>query len=278
MHTFEKFEAAMTKFKKDFFYNYLKEAPLPLAIERSFECEILSKQEFNPPVLDIGCGDGIFSYVLFDEKIDVGIEPNERELKRAKEYGIYKELIKCSGDSIPKESGSFNTIYSNSTLEHIPDLLPVLKEAHRLLSSQGKFYVTVPTDLFDHYTIIYQFLSFLRLNLIREHYKVFFNKFWKHYHYYSPEKWTILFKKAGFEVVDSQEYGSEGICILDDLLVPLCILNFFIKKVFNSWFLFKEIRVIYISLLFRVFSHLLKVEPDLENGGIIFFTLRKCES
>jgi len=62
------------KFKSDFLYNYLKQAPISLAIERSFECEILSKQKFQRPILDIGCGEGLFALILFDEKINVGID------------------------------------------------------------------------------------------------------------------------------------------------------------------------------------------------------------
>src|SRR5947207_12297154 len=124
------------KFKHNFFRNLLKEAPLPLAIERSLECQILFKEEFKHPVLDIGCGDGIFASILFDEKIDVGIDPNEMELERAKTYNIYVELIKCFGNAIPKPSRSFNTIFSNSVLEHIPDIESVLKEIHRLLSNE----------------------------------------------------------------------------------------------------------------------------------------------
>src|SRR3569832_727232 len=109
-------------FNDDFFKNLLMEATLPLAIERALECQILSKQEFKHPILDIGCGDGIFASRLFDEKIDVGIDPNERELEKAKTYNAYVELIKCYGNSIPKPSNYFNTIYSNSVMEHIQDI------------------------------------------------------------------------------------------------------------------------------------------------------------
>ena len=62
------------KFKNNFLYNYLKEAPVALSVERSLECEILSNQEFKYPILDLGCGEGVFANMLFDEKIDVGID------------------------------------------------------------------------------------------------------------------------------------------------------------------------------------------------------------
>src|SRR4051812_12209599 len=97
------------RFKNNFLANYLTRAPAPLALERAFECEILSKQKFTHPILDIGCGEGLLAYILFDEEVDVGIDPNAKELERAKAFGIYNELIQCFGDNVPKASNSFKT-------------------------------------------------------------------------------------------------------------------------------------------------------------------------
>ncbi|NQT27546.1 class I SAM-dependent methyltransferase [candidate division KSB1 bacterium] len=263
------------KFKENFLYNYLVEAPTSLAIERSLECEILSKQEFARPILDLGCGEGMFAYLLFDEKIDVGIDPNRRELARAKEYGMYHELLQCYGDNIPKEANSFNTILSNSVLEHIPNLKPVLREASRLLSDDGKFYLTVPTHLFDQYTIGYQFLSLFKLRGLAEKYRVFFNKFWSHYNYYTKDKWEELFKECGFKVVAYQEYDSRAICTLNDFLAPFAFLGFLIKKLFNRWVLFKKVRGVYIFPVYLLVKYLMKRCEKGKPGGIIFFTLSK---
>ena len=171
-------------------------------------------------ILDIGCGDGLFAFILFDEKIDRGIEPNERELQRAKEFDAYKELIKCNGKDIPKESGSFNTIFSNSVLEHILEVESVIDEAYRLLALRGRFYVTVPTDKFDKYSISYQVFSFFGLYSLAEKYRNIFNKFWKHFHFHKQEEWEKIFENSGFEVADFKEYDSKVICLIHNFLVP----------------------------------------------------------
>ena len=72
--------------------------PAPLAIERSHECDILPRQLFEHPILDVGCGDGLFSYCLFDEKLDTGIDPRTEELAHAQRYLGYEELIATTGD------------------------------------------------------------------------------------------------------------------------------------------------------------------------------------
>lgn len=264
------------KFGDNFFPRYLKQAPVPLAVERSLECEILSKQEFKHPVLDIGCGDGLFASILFNEKIDLGIDPKKLELDSAQKYGAYQELIQCSGDNIPKEDRSFNTILSNSALEHMLDLEPVLKEAHRLLSDDGNFYVTIPTDLFEQYTIVNVVLTKLRLVWQSKKFRIFYNRFWAQYHHYPAHEWIGLFEKNGFKIVKAIEYDNKKLCLLNDFLVPFSFLSWSTKKIFHKWVLFPSINAL---ITYPINSLIGRKEIEqaigIDHGGLIFFQLRK---
>lgn len=263
------------KFKHSFLYNYLQEAPIPLAFERAFECEILSKQNFSRPILDIGCGDGIFAKILFDEKIDTGLDPLAHELESAKKYDLYNELIEAFANKIPVQNETFKTIFSNSVLEHIPDLEPVLKEINRVLSKDGNFLITIPTNYFDNYSMIYQTFSFLGLNKFAQSYQVFFNNFWKHYHYYKREDWIKLFEKNGFKVKNIIEYGTKSDCLFNDFMLPNTFPNFLVKKILNRFFLIKSLRKIYSPIIYLFLRKKVKLYPNLNTGGLIFFELIK---
>lgn len=265
------------KFKDNIFINYLQEAPLPLAMERWVECEIYKTKTFEHPILDIGCGEGMYAYILFDEKIDTGIDPNSKELKRASEYGAYNELINCFGDTIPKPDKSFKTIFSNSVMEHIPQIDNVLKEAHRLLADEGKMYVTIPTDMFDKYSIIYQIFSGVGLNGLAEKYRLFFNNFWAHYHFYDKSGWQEVFERNGFKVFEAREYASKTLCLTNDLLAPFSMVSFIVKKMSNKWFLFPTIRKFVAKMLNVVFLPFVKKYQYFDGrGGLIFFELKKA--
>ncbi|HAM34803.1 MAG TPA: class I SAM-dependent methyltransferase [Elusimicrobia bacterium] len=265
-----------TAFKPDFLQRYISEAPLPLAIERYQECQIYERHELRHPILDIGCGEGLFAFVLGNELIDVGIDPNPRELVRARAYGAYRELICCPGDAIPRASASFNTILSNSVLEHIPDLEPVLREAHRLLAPGGRFFATVPTHLFDHFSVLYQLLTALRLKRAAESYRGFFNRFWRHYHAYTPEIWAQLFARCGFRVVSTQQYCPKAIGLLEDALAPLSLPSLLVKKACNRWFLFPGLRrSLTAPLLAAILRPFLEIRDQENAGGIIFICLEK---
>lgn len=263
------------KFKSNFFRRYLSVGPAALAIERTFECEILSKQEFLRPILDLGCGDGIFASVLFDETVDVGVDPNCVELERAKKNKSYTKLINCYGDNIPLTTGSIKTIFSNSVLEHIENIDAVLCELHRLLAEDGKLYITVPTEKFDQYSLGYQLCSLLGLTSAAQKYKAFYNKFWSHYHYYPVEEWMKLFRRNGFEVVLFKEYASKKVCMLNDALVPVAVDNYFVRKFFKRWFLFPALRKITSIVYFRVINLFIREFESSSPGGLVFFSLVK---
>ena len=265
------------KFKTNFFERYLLVAPLPLAIERAWECEIQSQYNFHRPVLDVGCGEGIFAWGLMAENIDVGIEPNGRELHRAREVDLYDELIKCCGDNIPKPDQSFQTIFSNSVMEHIPDIEPVLEEVHRLLKDDGIVYLTLPTDKFDHYSWGYQILSSFGLRSLASKYLNSFNRFWAHYHFYNKSDWESIFERCGFKISDHFEYGSKTQCLFNNFASPLCFFSFVVKKVTNRWFLFPKLRSVIVCLVYLpLFNSFARLEKQLDgHGGLVFFALEK---
>ncbi len=261
------------KFNQDFLGRYMSEAPLALAFERVLECRILSGMPFERPILDIGCGEGLFAKMLFAEKIDTGIDPNPREIERARELDIYNELIICKGDTIPKPDGYYRTIFSNSVVEHIPDLEPVLREAFRLLAPGGRLYLTVPSDKFDHYTVINQTLTAIGLGDLAARFRAFYNRFWQHYHYHSPAGWEAIARRVRFKLIASHTYGPKGVCLLNDALVPFSALELATKRLFNRWTLFPGVRRVVLYPVYLLARSLLRGAERTNGGGLVFLAL-----
>lgn len=252
-------------------------APFPLAFERSVEGGIFAGLRFERPILDLGCGEGLFAKLVFAEPLETGIDPNPRELAKARSYGNHVQLIQCSGNAVPMNDASFRTIFSNSVLEHIPDIEPVLAEVHRLLARGGRFYITVPSDNFAHFTLGYQILSFLGLDQLADRYQSWFNSFWRHYHFYSIEQWKNLARRSGFEIIKAYKYNSKSLCLLNDCLVPLSIFGFIMKKLFNRWTLAPSFRKIAFYPVYLLIRPLITQSRHDEKGGLIFMMLSKAE-
>lgn len=263
------------KMNHDFLKAYVAVAPLALAFERTLECQLYMDRPMDRPILDIGCGEGLFAKVLFAEAVDTGVDPNPRELERAKDLGGYKELIQCEGAAIPKSDGAYQTIFSNSVLEHIRDLEPVLREAYRLLAPGGRFYFTVPSEKFDQYSILVQVFSSLGFEGLTRRYRRFYNHFWRHYHYYPVAGWRDLAEKTGFDVIDAFAYASKRICLMNDLLAACAFPRLVLKRITNRWVLFPRLRSFLMLPVYLGGRLLLKGGGKDSAGGLVFVALTK---
>jgi SAM-dependent methyltransferase len=255
--------------------DYWAQAPFSLAFERSWEGRLFAHRSLARPILDVGCGEGLFASLIFPEPIDTGIDPNGRELERARDLGKYREVLQCTGDRIPKPDGFYQTIFSNSVLEHIPDLHPVIVELNRVLAPGGALYVTVPTDRFDHYSVVHQVLATLGMKERARRYRSFFNRFWHHYHYYQPDGWRRIFEAHGLELQECQTYGPKSLCLLNDFMVPFSLPNLLLKKGLNRWTLFPTLRRLLLTPLAMMANHFGQKATKADKGGLVFLKFKK---
>ena len=130
--------------KKDFLYLQLRDLPYFRAFLRAVESTYYQDLPLPAPVYDVGCGDGHFASLTFDQKIDVGLDPWHGPIHEAKKFGAYKALVEADGAKSPFPSGYFASGFSNSVLEHIPHIDAVLAETARVLKTDAPFYFCVP--------------------------------------------------------------------------------------------------------------------------------------
>jgi SAM-dependent methyltransferase len=100
---------------------------------------------------DLGCGDGKLTDILLSltgPRTLVGLDPDPLETAAAKKWPFYEAVLTAPGDAVPEPDGAFDFVISNSVLEHIPNLEPVIAEVGRLLRPGGRFYFTVPQPAF----------------------------------------------------------------------------------------------------------------------------------
>ncbi len=98
-------------------------------------------------VLDLGCGSGRFYPLLEKRKADYyGIDFSEKMIEIAREKYPRARFWLGTGFQLAFESGFFDKVYIIAVLHHIPSeemRLRFLKEAVRVLKSQGKLILTV---------------------------------------------------------------------------------------------------------------------------------------
>jgi len=103
--------------------------------------------EFNPTLVDVGCGaGGTLSRLPFPAKA-VGLEYDAEEVMEAKRRGVQR-LVRGSAGELPLSSGSCDAILMLDVLEHLADDRGALSEVYRVLAPQGFLLTTVPAHKF----------------------------------------------------------------------------------------------------------------------------------
>jgi ubiquinone/menaquinone biosynthesis C-methylase UbiE len=119
-----------------------------IPIVKAVEGEVFARLALAPPVLDVACGDGIFSWATYGRTLDVGIDIDLPSLREAKRLGAYRSLAAADARALPFPAGMFRSVASVCAVEHMDDLPAVLGEMSRVLRTGGHLYMTVPSDQF----------------------------------------------------------------------------------------------------------------------------------
>ena len=114
------------------------------------ELAIIEKEK-SDKVLDIGCGDGIFS--IEPAKIGysvVGVDLNVKSVNYAKYFSKRSEVkidfLVDDASHLPFANESFDIILCSEVLEHIKDDEGAIREIERVLKQNGLLILTVPSD------------------------------------------------------------------------------------------------------------------------------------
>lgn len=250
----------------------MRDATLPRVIVRAAECLLLSEVPFERPILDVGSGDGSFAAALFEDPVDVGIDPWREQMLFSQRYNIYSSLAQSVGNHLPFRDEAFGTVFSNSTLEHIADPESVLREMHRVLRPGGLCVITVPSHRFSEYLLGASFLRVIGLRRGAEAYARFMNRVSRHVHVEPPATWLRWLEAAGFTVESWRYYFSRRDTMLLDLSHYLSAWSLLTKAAFGRWVLWPgKTRFIPFGRLLAPFSR----PGEARDGAYLLFVCRK---
>jgi SAM-dependent methyltransferase len=250
----------------DFLWPHLLEVPYFRALLRAVEARFYQDLPIVPPVLDLGSGDGSFAAQAFARPLDVGLDPWRQPLRESRARGAHRLLVLAQGARLPFANAAFNTIISNSVLEHIPDLEPVLTECYRVLRTGGHLLFSAPSDHFTDWLI--------GRKLFGERYARFFNRISRHYHCEGAQAWQARLTRAGLVLERAWYYFSPRALRALELGHYLGLPNLLYKWLAGRWVPFPSRH----NPLLRALEAWLRPiynEPLPATGAYIFCVARK---
>jgi SAM-dependent methyltransferase len=169
-------------------------------------------QLLQGPILDLGCGDGEVFGWIFGHRADAsGVDPGTTrndDIVRARLAGCYSDVRQEDGSRMSFADDHFRLVFSNSVVEHIRPVEPVLREVQRVLQPGGRFLFTTPAPrLYSRDT--YQWrrvlgpigLDWLGRRIARRE-----NDAYHHVSILDFQTWRTKLEAVGFVQVEQQTY------------------------------------------------------------------------
>jgi peptidoglycan/xylan/chitin deacetylase (PgdA/CDA1 family)/SAM-dependent methyltransferase len=215
------------------------------------EASLISKFKGNYlkyPVLDLGCGDGMFSAIAFGSKINkkydnfeiidfnktdpydsyeklpsdffvsrcdkigYGLDIKENSVKRSKDLKIYDDVKTGDIRELPFKDKSVSSVYSNM-LDDVKtkDLGKVFSEAHRVLKENGYFVFTSPTENFKDFLFYCNKAKEFEIIGDSENSKLYmkYNRGRSEWESRSLEFWKKILSENSFELIEYIQYADD---------------------------------------------------------------------
>jgi SAM-dependent methyltransferase len=221
----------------DFLFAQIRALPYFRGLLRAVESSFYQGLSLPSPVYDLGCGDGHFASLTFGHKIDVGLDPWHGPIHEARRHGAYLALVEADAAYAPLPGRHFASAFSNSVLEHIPEVDAVLAETARLLKPGAPFVFCVPNHNFLGSLSVARFLDHVGLHSLAGAYRRFFNRISRHHHCDDPEAWANRLHEAGFEIEKYWHYFSPSALAVLEWGHYLGLPSLICRKLFGRWIL-----------------------------------------
>jgi SAM-dependent methyltransferase len=231
----------------------LRYLPLSLAVREAMRMRALADvQGLETPVLDIGCGDGLFwevvtrQYVekneaMLDGLLGIDINPHELELAsvRLADKGVDLKSIDISDKqqihSLEELRGRFRTVIANCSIEHVPNLDSSLANIRTLLKDgDSRFYLFVPAPNWTETLAVKRFIRRFSPRLAGM-YGGMLDGFFQHHHLYQAYVWQHLLEGNGFSEVEIVGLGSKAANRLFERWLLPAFGSFFVKGLVKSY-------------------------------------------
>jgi SAM-dependent methyltransferase len=249
---------------KDQLFPQLRDLPAFRALIRGVEATYYQTLDLPTPILDVGCGDGHFASLVFNQKIDVGIDPWRAPILEAAGRKSYHMLVQADGSRVPFSPGMFSSAFSNSVLEHILDIEAVLGETARVLKPGAPFYFCVPNE---------RYLSELSISRwLGNGYTRWFKQISRVIHADGPQIWETRLEQAGFRLERWWHYFSPSAMRVLEWGHYFGFPSLIAKFIFGKWIIAPTKWNLRVTEKFvRRFSSNLPVE----NGTFTFYCARR---
>jgi 2-polyprenyl-3-methyl-5-hydroxy-6-metoxy-1,4-benzoquinol methylase len=249
----------------DHFVQYFPHAPAALCVKECARLSALRDYHLSGPILDVGCGDGLFAKIAFDGEEVWGIDIDAKEGRWAQASRAYSQIVLADITKAKLPVSFFRSCVANCSLEHVPDIQAALATIERSLMPGAQALLFVPNREWAS--------KFLTVRAVRsalgEKMAAMFqdgiDEFFAHRHLYDEAGWRDVIAKSPLELKEIKPVLSTATTrAFEALLIP-SLAGWLNKKLTSRWTNFPGVRQAMAPLAYAMVKGTLEAAGDDEK-------------
>jgi SAM-dependent methyltransferase len=245
------------------FERYFPYTPAALCIKECARLSALRRHVCPGPILDVGCGDGLFARMAFDTEEVWGIDIDANEGRWAAASSAYSQVILGDVTRARLPGSFFSTCVANCSLEHVPRIDLALRNIAQSLRPGGKAYLFVPAKDWARKLASYRLLESVGQKDLAEFLRSSIDSFFKHHHLYDEAGWREIVAASGMEVDALEPVGSTASTVAFEALLLPSLAGWANKHLTTRWTNFPRFRRAFAGSVHTLVERLMSAsDPD----------------
>jgi len=224
------------------FLQYFSMSPTALAIKECARLTALRRYDCPGPILDVGCGDGLFASMAFKDAEVWGIDIDAQEGRWASLSRAYTQVVLGDITSAHLPPGFFSTCVANCSLEHVPRLDLALKTIDNALKPGGKAYLFVPNRDWARQMLSARTLRAIGAEGLSEKLCDTIDRVFHHHHLYDEAGWRKVVEESGLEVLSVEPVLSSATTVAFEAFLLPSVAGWANKQLTTRWTNFPRFR------------------------------------
>ena len=224
------------------FRRYFPHTPTALAIKECARLSVMRRYACPGPVLDVGCGDGLFARLAFGDAEVWGIDIDAAEGRWAAASQAYTQVILGDVTRATLPESFFATCVANCSLEHVPRIDLALRTICNSLRPGGLAYLFVPNAEWASHLTSARLLTEFGFAALGRQIQGSIDRLFRHHHLYDQRGWSRVVTDAGFELLAVEPVLSTATTVAFEAFLLPSLAGLLNKHLTTRWTNFPNLR------------------------------------
>ena len=231
----ERAPAPDTELDLDDFRHYFPHTPTALCIKECARLSVIRRYACPGPILDVGCGDGLFARIAFADAEVWGIDIDAAEGRWAAASQAYAQVVLGDVTRASLPQSFFATCVANCSLEHVPRIDLALKNILNSLRPGGTAYLFVPNLEWASHLKSARLSKMFGVPALGTYIQGAIDRQFRHHHLYDAEGWREVVAASGLRVTEVEPVLSTATTVAFEAFLLPSLAGLLNKKLTTRW-------------------------------------------